>query len=249
MAGTLQRIKQFIEFKGITVSAFEKNVGFSNGSFASQLKNNKTIGLDKLENILNFYPDIDINWLLTGAGLMLKNTATPPIKEPKNTPIPPPVITPKTAPTLPKTAPATGTPALAPNEGIPLIPVDAFAGIGFNNNHSIALHTIEERYVIPLFEGKGIDFLITVSGSSMWPKYASGDVVACKIVHERLFIQWNKIYVVNTHSQGVLIKRLKKSTNDNAITCRSDNKDYDDFDIPLDDIENIALVVGCIRLE
>ncbi|KAF2333336.1 peptidase S24 [Flavobacterium nitrogenifigens] len=69
---TIHRIKQYIDFKGIKVSIFEKEVGMSNGSFASQLKNNKTIGVDKLENILKKYSEINIEWLLTGNGNMLK---------------------------------------------------------------------------------------------------------------------------------------------------------------------------------
>ncbi len=68
---TLYRIKQYIDFKGVKVSAFEKEIGMSNGSFASQLRNNKTIGVDKLENILRKYPDLNPQWLLTGKGEML----------------------------------------------------------------------------------------------------------------------------------------------------------------------------------
>lgn len=70
---TLQRIKKFIDSKGISVRVFEKNVGMSNGSFASQLKNNKTIGVDKLENILHVYPEINPEWILTGDGEMLRS--------------------------------------------------------------------------------------------------------------------------------------------------------------------------------
>ena len=69
---TLHRIKEYIDSKNISVYAFEQSVGMSNGSFASQLKNNKTIGVDKLENILNIYTDISIEWLLTGRGEMLR---------------------------------------------------------------------------------------------------------------------------------------------------------------------------------
>lgn len=69
---TLNRIKQYIDYKGLTISSFERVVGMSNGSFASQLKNNKTIGVDKLENILTNFPDINTEWLLTGNGPMLK---------------------------------------------------------------------------------------------------------------------------------------------------------------------------------
>lgn len=70
MSSIVIRIKEYIDFKRISVSAFERNVGFSNGSFASQYKNNKSIGSDKIENILNTYPEINPIWLLTGEGNM-----------------------------------------------------------------------------------------------------------------------------------------------------------------------------------
>ncbi|MDH6310555.1 hypothetical protein M2451_003355 [Dysgonomonas sp. PFB1-18] len=79
--GTLKRIKQYIEFKGINNKQFEESVGFSNGSFASQLKNNRTIGVDKLENILFVYTDINAEWLLTGKGDMLKTSKVYPSSE------------------------------------------------------------------------------------------------------------------------------------------------------------------------
>lgn len=72
MKNTISRIKEYIDFKGITNQKFEKEVGFSNGAFASQLKNNRTIGVDKLENILKAYSEINTEWLLTGEGEMLK---------------------------------------------------------------------------------------------------------------------------------------------------------------------------------
>lgn len=68
---TLHRIKEYIDFKKLSVRAFEQRIGVSNGSFASQLKNNKSIGVDKLENILHEFPDVNPSWLLTGKGEML----------------------------------------------------------------------------------------------------------------------------------------------------------------------------------
>ncbi|MDR2622144.1 MAG: hypothetical protein LBC48_06135 [Dysgonamonadaceae bacterium] len=69
--GTIQRIKEYIDYKGISNKRFEESIGFSNGAFASQLKKSKTIGVDKLENILSAYPDINPMWLLKGEGEML----------------------------------------------------------------------------------------------------------------------------------------------------------------------------------
>jgi hypothetical protein len=71
---TVVRLKKFIDIKGISIHSFEKKVGFSNGAFATPLKNNKTIGVDKVENILRIFPDINAEWLLTGDGEMLRHS-------------------------------------------------------------------------------------------------------------------------------------------------------------------------------
>lgn len=70
----LERIKQYIDCKSISVAAFEKSIGMSNASFGKCLKKGGAIGTDKLENILSVYPDISPNWLLTGNGTMLRNS-------------------------------------------------------------------------------------------------------------------------------------------------------------------------------
>lgn len=134
-------------------------------------------------------------------------------------------------------------------KGIPMLPFDAFAGIGDSTVQGINFDTIEERYVIPLFDGIKIDFMIPVRGSSMYPKYSSGDVVACRLINELLFVQWNKVYVIDSSSQGVIMKRLLKGDDSERVICRSDNKEYGDFQVPMTDIRSIALVVGVIRLE
>jgi len=71
MSSPLKRIKTYLDHKGIKISAFEKSVGLSNGSFGGQLKKNRTIGIDKLENILMTYPDLNAHWVITGEGNML----------------------------------------------------------------------------------------------------------------------------------------------------------------------------------
>ncbi len=72
----LERLKQFIDYKGISVSGFEKSIGMSNASFSKSLRNKKAIGTDKLENILKVYPEINPTWLLRGKGPMLISEKT-----------------------------------------------------------------------------------------------------------------------------------------------------------------------------
>lgn len=68
-----ERVKLFIEYKGITVNKFSDNVGTSNSYFNKLIKNNTTIGSDKIESILRAYPEINSEWLIIGTGNMLKN--------------------------------------------------------------------------------------------------------------------------------------------------------------------------------
>lgn len=135
----------------------------------------------------------------------------------------------------------------APN-GIPLVIPTAIGGFG-NNHFSIAERDVKDYYVIPKFRHKEIDFMIEVEGSSMYPKYNSGDVVACKIIKENSFIQWNKTHVIATRDQGIIIKRIKKGKDDTRLCMVSDNRNYGPFEVPKSEITGIALVIGVIRLE
>lgn len=136
-------------------------------------------------------------------------------------------------------------PATKQDEGIPLIPIDAMAGV--LTCEQTALEYECERYVVPMF--KGADFLIPVKGSSMYPKYNSGDIVACKRVSMTdIFFQWNKVYVIDT-DQGALIKRIKPGSAPDRILIVSDNDKYDPFELPYSAIHAVALVIGVIRLE
>lgn len=132
------------------------------------------------------------------------------------------------------------------NNGVPLIPVEAMAGWGQGDVAVMDYET--ETYKIPEFDKLKVDFMIKVKGSSMYPKYNSGDTVACRKIALGSFFQWNKVYVLDT-SQGAMVKRIKKSIQEDHVLCVSDNKSYDPFDLPIEELYSIALVVGVIRLE
>ena len=133
-------------------------------------------------------------------------------------------------------------------KGIPLVNATAIGGYG-NNVFSFKERDVKDYYVIPKFKHKQVDFMIEVEGSSMYPKYNSGDVVACRIIKERNFIQWNKTHVIATREQGIIIKRIKPSDTPNSLLMVSDNESYDPFNVPEEEIEGLAIVVGVIRLE
>lgn len=143
------------------------------------------------------------------------------------------------------TAPPQAKPSEQPNEGIPLIPLDAMAGAALGELQIMEYEC--ERYVVPMF--RGAEYLIPVKGDSMQPKYTSGDVVACKnIPLNDLFFEWNRPYVIDT-KLGAMIKRIRKGKDDDHVLVVSENTDYEPFELHKSQINAVALVVGVIRLE
>lgn len=210
----LDRIKGYYSLKGNAELA--RFLGVAPNTITNWYSR-KTFDLDV---IYTKCVDINIDWLLTGEGSMLRHASKPD----------PEVV---------------ALPAQAVGEGIPLIPISAMAG-AFSGDQQVMEYECE-RYVVPVF--KGADFLISVKGSSMYPKYNSGDIVACKrLAMSDLFFQWNKVYVLDT-DQGPLIKRVKPGSDKEHVTIVSDNERYEPFELSLDHIYHVALVIGVIRLE
>lgn len=63
------RILKYIEYKGIDKSNFEKQSGLANGFVDKSGDNTRRSSLDKISNA---FPDLNIDWILTGQGEMLK---------------------------------------------------------------------------------------------------------------------------------------------------------------------------------
>ena len=85
----IQRLKQFIEYKGFSIRGFEIECGVNESTIKSAIRNNGSLGSDKLIKIVEKFPDLDANWLLSGKGSMIKGDflthSEPQQKTPKNT--------------------------------------------------------------------------------------------------------------------------------------------------------------------
>lgn len=211
----LDRIKEYYKLKGNAELA--RFLGVAPNTITNWY-GRKTFDIDV---IYTKCVDIDMNWLLTGEGNMLRTES----EKEENISV--------------------AHPSDSPMEGIPLIPISAMAG-AFTGEQTVLEYECE-RFVVPTF--KGAEFLISVKGSSMYPKYNSGDIVACKrLPMDDIFFQWNKVYVLDT-DQGPLIKRVKPGSDKEHVLIVSDNERYEPFELPLERIYHVALVIGVIRLE
>ncbi|MEM9649860.1 MAG: helix-turn-helix transcriptional regulator [Bacteroidota bacterium] len=67
-----ERIKQFIRFKNLNPNSFSKKLGLTNNVTISRLVNeNRSPSFSTLYKIKESFPEVNLDWLITGKGLML----------------------------------------------------------------------------------------------------------------------------------------------------------------------------------
>lgn len=219
MAKILDNIRKLAEKEGITIGAIERKIGASKGVLSRAMTNGTDIQAKWITAIVENYPYVSADWLLTGKGEMITSSESSQKKMVKV--------------------------SEQSQEGIPLIPLDAMAGY-FEGEMQVLLRDCE-RYIVPGMPRA--DFLITVKGDSMMPSYFPGDIVACvRVPIKDVFFQYGRVYVLDTN-QGAIIKRIEKSEDDESILIVSENEKYSPFTLHLSQVRSIALVIGLIRLE
>ena len=207
-----QRLIDYIKYKKISKIEFGRQIGVSSAFVTSIIK---SIQPDKIERITLKYPDLDIGWLLTGNGEMLKeNNENKESKENINI------------------------------STVPLLPISAQGGS--LNDFVISINANDcEKIISPII---GADFAISVTGDSMAPEYPSGSQILIKRINERAFIEWGKVYVLDT-CNGSVIKKIMPSEDVKKVRCVSINQDFPPFEVCMEDVYGMYKVLLCMSIK
>ena len=175
---------------------------------------------DVLLNIVNAKAlNISAEWLLNGEGDML---------------------------TQKKEAPKTSSADTTKKNGYItyLLPMSAMGGslTGFAEPGVLLQNC--EAVVSPI---ENVDFAITVYGDSMAPEYPSGSRILIKKINPNLFIDWGKVYVLDTPN-GVIVKEVHESNREGYVSCHSINPDpkFKPFDVLMDEVFGMYRVLMCL---
>lgn len=111
---------------------------------------------------------------------------------------------------------------------VPMIPVEAHAGSLTEFADAVNEYDCE-MVVSPV---RGASFAIQVTGDSMAPAYPSGAKILCQRVDETAFVEWGRVYLLDTVN-GAILKQVRKSDNPGCVTCCSLNPspEYAPFEI------------------
>lgn len=102
-----------------------------------------------------------------------------------------------------------------------------------------------ERMVSPI---KGAQYAIKVCGDSMEPEIPNGSQILLKKIMEDQFIEWGKIYCLDTDN-GAVIKRIFPTEYPDVVECRSVNPEYPPFTINAEYIHGWYRVLMVLSLK
>lgn len=219
----IDRFDKYMKYKGLNDNKVTIQLALSVGTLGKSRKSDRDLSDKVVEKILNFYTDLNRVWLLTGEGEMIKNNLTPQQYHGGDTE-------------------KAGEPQMFI---VPLMPISAKGGTLDEFSRGIMENDCE-KVLSPI---KGADFAITVCGDSMSPDYPSGCHILIKKIEERAFIDWGKVFVLDTVN-GTIIKKLMPVADDpSKIRCISINPEYPPYEISLEYVRGIYRVLMCMALK
>jgi len=118
------------------------------------------------------------------------------------------------------------------NISVPLLPVLAVAGQ--LSDFVSAVHEYDcEKIISPVANAQ---LAMYVTGDSMSPEYPDGSIVFMQRINENAFIEWGKVYVLDTVNGVVMKKIFPSKSGEDSIECRSINPNYNSYDVRKEDI-------------
>lgn len=222
MRERFERFNKYMKLKGLNDNQVTNECGLSQGLLGQARTGKSDLGAKSIDKILNVYQDLNKVWLLTGEGDMLSSTSN---AQPQ---------------------PSVKNERVADDEAykVPLVPVSALAGS--LNDFSLSVKRDDcETVISPI---KDIDMAIKISGDSMEPEYPSDSQVFVKKINERAFLEWGRVYVLNT-CNGIVIKRLMPTNDPNTVLCESINPKYPPFEVNLENVNGVYRVIMCMSFK
>ena len=261
-----QRILQFADSLGISKRVFYAQIGVSRGTLEAKTG----ITEDIMAKFIAAYPEVSINWLVTGNGEIF-TTKTPKNtiksndgkidgeidgkrklqKTPSNTEYP------KGEESFEKNVADVTvdkvfklrTDRLIDRQQIPIYDMEAVAGLVplFADQYSQSIVEVMETTLIPKCDGG-----LRIVGDSMYPLLKSGDIVFYKQVHDIMHsIIWGEMYLISFDIDGdeyVSVKYLQKSDTPDHIVLVSYNEHHKPMEIHINRIRALAFIKASLRL-
>lgn len=218
---TKERLIEFLKSENIGQNTFEKKVGWSTG-YINNIKS--SIGSDKISSIIKEYPLLNIEWLLTGEGEMIKKTIHNDVE------------------------------AVPEDKYIMAEYADLRSFAGRLGGSDIEQLPETHKRLLPREYEKGNYLVVRVSGDSMNDgtsrSLCDGDEV---LVRELAPSEWetlpirNRLFIITSRGGNVLKQIKEVNKEERYIVCHSFNNAFEDFTLSFDDIYQIFVIYKIVQ--
>ncbi len=216
---TKDRLKEFLSSQKIGRNRFEEQLGISIGYMSSKAT---TITSDVIEKTILAYPILNLDWLITGSGEMLKS-ATP-------------------------TSVSASSDNSISYRLVPLLNLDAVGGI--HSPNAVLGDREYADQLIPFTDAQEGDVALTVSGESMSPTCPPGSRVLIRQIPQwREYFGYGNIFVLLLTDGRRILKEVQKYPEDskNYILCKSHNDKYPEEELPKNMIASVWKVIKILN--
>lgn len=215
-----QKVKEYFTEVGLSQQDVAKKLGVQQAAVSNQL-NGRPFGKNSAAKWNRAF-GFRVNWLITGEGPMF-DTNTPDATHEYD---------------------LEEHPELNHENDIPVVPARLFRAPEINiYEYVISSNNVEKLPPVPHFQKH--DLFATCPGDAMAPRICRGYLLALRRMPIDSTIINGEIYVVDTKSQGMFLRRLVD--NGHGLTFIAENpQEFPDFDLEYSDVLNIFRVVGVL---
>lgn len=215
---TKERFIEYLKIKGIGQTSFEESAGLSRGAISQK----SGFSANSIEKIAIACPDLNLDWLITGSGEMLKS-ATP-------------------------TSVSASSDNSISYRLVPLLNLDAVGGI--HSPNVVPGDREYADQLIPFTDAQEGDVALTVSGESMSPTCPPGSRVLIRQIPQwREYFGYGNIFVLLLTDGRRILKEVQKYQEDskNYILCKSHNDKYPEEELPKTMIASVWKVIKILN--
>lgn len=219
----IQRIKSYLSNIGVSNRSLALRMGVSEKTLNNKLNGTRGLDMDTLQKIALQFEELNINWLITGAGTMFKD------------------------------APHGDSCTDLEKYGVQVKPhFDSRIACGPAGFEMMLKNEDSSPRGLPIISDYDFSVVAggnsMINRNNPQLSIAPGDIMAFKISSGK-FIEWGEVYAVAT-PDGMIAKKIAPSEKDNAIKCISFNEEegFSPFELDTTDIYGLAKLVGVVRV-
>lgn len=233
------RLQKVVREKGFhSVRSFEMYVGLPNGFVGKA----KQITEERRSQLQKSFPDLNMGWLLTGEGTMLREPQVQYKAVQNNTNSPHATMYANHGDVYHNIQDIPSA-----TDAAPLVPIELTRKENTDIYNEMMGKANEAEHITKVNVFSEVDFYFTVYDDSMNPTFVRGDILALRHLESGMFIINGNPYVLDTKSHGMVIRVLKEREDHYECSVLERNDRYEAFNVPKTDVYMVYNIKGMIR--